>query len=309
MVLIVGVLAVGVYFGVSRLMSPPSTATPAAQPTKTAKKATKTTPKVQRKQQISLVAVGDSLTEGIGDQAEGGYVGQIKQLLHKKQNLTVHTTNAGKAGDRSDQILARINQSDQLQAKIAKADVVTVTVGGNDLLQTLEKTLGSNNTAKNNAAVAKAQTDYANKLVKLFDRLHELNPKAPLFVFSIYNPIFVNFPNVTSITRYVSRWNEQTETILARYADAHFMDINTAMSHGQYKTSAQLKRLKRSADESTITSLSNQKSVANVLAAESKTNVLISTTDNFHPNKRGYGIFSQKLYQTMMAHDQWAVKK
>ncbi|MDE4506772.1 ethanolamine utilization protein EutQ, partial [Lactiplantibacillus plantarum] len=36
---------------------------------------------------------------------------------------------------------------------------------------------------------------------------------------------------------------------------------------------------------------------------------LISTADNFHPNKRGYRVFTTKLYQTMMAHDAWLIKK
>ncbi|WP_047999753.1 SGNH/GDSL hydrolase family protein [Lactiplantibacillus herbarum] len=306
-ILVVAVVAGAAYFGVKYLLHPQSTTTTQTTTTKTAKKTS--SKKTQHKTKISLVAVGDSLTEGIGDKSEGGYVGQIKQTLTSKQNLKVSTTNAGKSGDRSDQILARIEKSKDLQNEIKNADVLTVTVGGNDLLQTLEGSLTSSNTAKNNATVAKAQTTYATKLTKLFDKLRSLNPSAPMFVFSIYNPIYVNFPNVTAITDYVSQWNDQTQTTVGQYKDAYFMDINWTMSHGQYKTASQIKKLKQAASDTTLTSLTNSKAITNALATENKTNDLISTEDNFHPNKTGYHIFTSKLYKAMMAHITWLIKK
>ncbi|RRK10973.1 ethanolamine utilization protein EutQ [Lactiplantibacillus garii] len=302
-VVIVVVLAGAVFFGVNHFMHPQSSSQSTTP--KTTKTASKATP---HKKSIKLVAVGDSLTEGVGDESEGGYVGQIKQTLTKKQHLKVTTTNAGKSGDRSDQILARINKSKELQQKIAQADVITVTVGGNDLLQTLEGSITSNNTAKNNSTVAKAQTAYAKKLTTLFNKLQSLNKSASVFVFSIYNPIYVNFPNVTSITRYVSQWNDQTKTTVSQYDHTYFMDINKTMSHGQYKTAAQIKKLKQAASATTLTNLTSASAITSALSAESKVNNLISTSDNFHPNKKGYRVFSTKLYQTMMAHDAWLLK-
>ncbi|WP_318766093.1 SGNH/GDSL hydrolase family protein [Lactiplantibacillus carotarum] len=302
-VLIVAVLAGAVFFGVNYVMHPKSSGT---STTTTAKTTKQTTP---HKKSIKLVAVGDSLTEGVGDESEGGYVGQIKQTLTKKQSLKVTTTNAGKSGDRSDQILARINKSQTLQKQIAAADVITVTVGGNDLLQTLEGSITSNNTAKNNSTVAKAQTAYATKLTQLFNKLQSLNKSASVFVFSIYNPIYVNFPNVTSITHYISQWNDQTQTTVSHYDHTYFMDINETMSHGQYKTAAQIRRLKKAASDTTLTNLTSATAITSALQTKSKTNDLISTADNFHPNQKGYRVFTNKLYQTMMAHDAWLIKK
>lgn len=301
-VLIVAVLAAGVFWGVHHFMNPTTSSTTSST---SSKKTTKTT--VAHKKKISLVAVGDSLTQGVGDQSEGGYVGQIKAMLEKKQNLTVSTTNAGKSGDRSDQILARINKSKTLQKQIANADVITVTVGGNDLLQTLEGSITSTSTAKNNSTVAKAQTEYAAKLKKLFDKLQGLNKNASIFVFSIYNPIYVNFPNVTSITHYISQWNDQTKTTISSYNHTYFMDINWTMSHGQYKTAAQIKALKKASNSTDLSTITNS-TISAALSAKSKDNDLISNSDNFHPNKKGYAVFTKKLYQTMMAHDAWLLK-
>ncbi|BDZ30956.1 SGNH/GDSL hydrolase family protein [Lactiplantibacillus sp. WILCCON 0030] len=311
-VIVLAIVGGGAYFGLNLVLHPTSSNSTAVTTKKTTTKTKKTVAKpntVAHKKKVSLVAVGDSLTEGVGDEAEGGYVGQIKQLLTKKQDLTVTTTNAGKSGDRSDQILARINKSKALQAKITAADVLTVTVGGNDLLQTLEGSITSNNTTKNDATVTRAQNAYAQKLTKLFDKLRSLNPNASLFVFSIYNPIYVNFPNVTAITQYVSQWNHQTETTLASYKRAYFMDIDTVMSHGQYKSASQITKLKQASTSTDLTKITSSKELGTALTAKSKDNDLISNNDNFHPNKRGYHIFATKLYQTMLAHDAWLIKK
>lgn len=84
--------------------------------------------------------MGDSLTQGVGDQQKkGGYVSIIKQKVEKQDNTKVITSNFGVAGDRSDQILKRLNDQSNVQQKLKSADVIVMTVGGNDLMQTLEK--------------------------------------------------------------------------------------------------------------------------------------------------------------------------
>ncbi|WP_369396173.1 SGNH/GDSL hydrolase family protein, partial [Paucilactobacillus hokkaidonensis] len=70
---------------------------------------------------------------------KGGYVSIIKQKVEKQDNTKVITSNFGVAGDRSDQILKRLNDQSNVQQKLKSADVIVMTVGGNDLMQTLEK--------------------------------------------------------------------------------------------------------------------------------------------------------------------------
>ena len=81
---------------------------------------------------LRLVAIGDSLTYGVGDQAnDGGYVGQIKARLQQHLPKTkVATSNYGVSGDRSDQILKRLQSQSQMQVDLRKADVIVMTVGG-----------------------------------------------------------------------------------------------------------------------------------------------------------------------------------
>ena len=99
------------------------------------------TPKYVEKKNVKLVALGDSLTHGQGDETNnGGYVGVIKEKIeHHYHQTKVTTVNYGVTGDRSDQILDRLNQQSQLRSDLRSADVITMTVGGNDLMQILEK--------------------------------------------------------------------------------------------------------------------------------------------------------------------------
>lgn len=70
-----------------------------------------------QKEVIHYTAIGDSLTEGIGDLTNsGGFVPIVADDLKEHYNLNgVQTDNFGKNGDRSDQILKRIKEKPEIQ--------------------------------------------------------------------------------------------------------------------------------------------------------------------------------------------------
>ncbi|WP_054725778.1 hypothetical protein [Paucilactobacillus hokkaidonensis] len=84
-----------------------------------------------------------------------------------------------------------------------------------------------------------ASKKYDNKLNDLFTTVRKYNSNAPIFLFSVYNPFYVYFANMSSITTSVSNWNKDTKTTLAGYGPAYFVDVNNLMSHGQYTTQTQ----------------------------------------------------------------------
>ena len=170
------------------------------------------TPKYVEKKNVKLVALGDSLTHGQGDETNnGGYVGVIKEKIeHHYHQTKVTTVNYGVTGDRSDQILDRLNQQSQLRSDLRSADVITMTVGGNDLMQILEKNvMGSERQVT--SSVESGEKTYQQKLIKLFDAVRKENPKAPIFVMSIYNPFYTYFPDVTIINKSINQWNQTTQ--------------------------------------------------------------------------------------------------
>lgn len=256
------------------------------------------------KSTIHLVAIGDSLTYGVGDQKNnGGYVGQIKKRLEKHLNNTVKTSNYGVSGDRSDQILKRIKKQKQIRTDLKQADVIVMTVGGNDLLQTLEKELLTNSNTALTKDIDQAGQTYEGKLKQLFSAVRKENASAPIFVFSIYDPVYTYFPKVKAINNSITKWNKLTKATLAGYGPAYFVDINHLLSYGQYTTAASRKKLATQSAAANSESIS-QSEVIKIMDGKGKNlNKYISTDDNFHPNHAGYRLMTNALYKAMLNHD------
>lgn len=80
---------------------------------------------------VTIVALGDSLTQGYGLPPEEGFVPQLERWL-KARGADAAVLNAGVSGDTSAGGLARTDW-----ALVPEADAVIVTLGGNDMLRGL----------------------------------------------------------------------------------------------------------------------------------------------------------------------------
>lgn len=269
-----------------------------------------TAPKRVVKPTIHLVAIGDSLTYGQGDEKHnGGYVGLIKPRLEHQYHNQVKTVNYGVSGDRSDQILRRINQQATIRHHLKRADVITMTVGGNDLMQSLEKIIFINSATKANKKTNQAGVVYRHKLVRLLTAIRHQNHHAPIFVISIYDPVYTYFPTAKIINQSMTKWDHITQTTLSGFHPAYFVDINHLMSYGQYNTKAKRKHLVKMAKKGNQ-SVASQKQVTKILAHGSRNlNQYISPQDNFHPNHKGYQQITKKLDKQMQQHDNFEFEK
>ncbi len=82
----------------------------------------------------SYVALGDSISYGMSAKNNEGYTTLLYNYLkttNKYQNLTF--TNFSKPGDTTNDLLKKINTKD-VQAKLATANIVTISIGGNNFL-------------------------------------------------------------------------------------------------------------------------------------------------------------------------------
>ena len=192
----------------------------------------------------SVSCPGDSLTYGVGDQKkQGGYVSQIKTKLEAKNNVKVKTANFGVSGNRSDQIEKRLKTQTKFQTKLKNADVIVMTVGGNDLFQKLQQEMFVSSTQTVNQDMAKALTTYQTKLTSLMHEIRHYNSKSPIFLYSIYNPVYVYFANVSLISKSVAQLNQVDQSVIKADGNTYFVDINHALSDGQYTTKAKRQKL------------------------------------------------------------------
>lgn len=237
--------------------------------------------------ELNLVAIGDSLTEGIGDSTgRGGYVPLVAELLESKDEIeTVSTSNYGISGNRSDQILKRIKKDEKLQNDVKKADVIVLTVGGNDLMKVVRSTLLK---VKEDSFI-KPQKEYKERIEETFKELRSLNSDAPIYVFGIYNPFYLYFSEITEMQDIVDSWNETTQSVVEEERKAHFIPINDIL----YKGGNQPELSEDQKD--TIDSSVNDKKESKVF------NDLLFEEDNFHPNDSGYELMAQSLFDEMMA--------
>src|SRR5690625_1301500 len=93
------------------------------------------------KEETRIVAVGDSLTQGVGDSTgNGGYVGILNNTVNQINHL-VEFDNYGHRGDRTDQLLKRMD-APNVSTSIADADIVLMTIGANDIMQVVKEKIG-----------------------------------------------------------------------------------------------------------------------------------------------------------------------
>ncbi len=87
------------------------------------------------KPEIYYVAIGDSLTEGVGAWPGSGFVNRYGILAQQTVKKPVVFENAGRRGATARDVADLIAFHAEIRLKIAQADIITITAGGNDLIQ------------------------------------------------------------------------------------------------------------------------------------------------------------------------------
>ena len=241
------------------------------------------------KNNIRFVAIGDSLTEGVGDEtASGGYVPLVASTLEEAFSInSIEIENYGVAGDRSTQILKRINEQQEIQDDIASAEIISVTVGGNDLMKVIQNNILGLSVEK----FEKPGEKYQANLTKLLTTIRQLNSTAPIYVLGIYNPYYIYFPEITEMQTIIDQWNTRTQVVVEQEERMYFVPINDLIYQGIISD----EEASEVPDADTLNELRNN---------------AIYEGDNFHPNYNGYQLiakaFTNKMKETK---DDWLIEE
>jgi len=228
---------------------------------------------VMTKKTVTYVAIGDSLTKGVGDSAnQGGFVPLLAQSLTNETGLEFKAINYGVSGNTSGQIMSRMQEKKEIRKDLKRAQLLTITVGGNDLRKAiLEDT-------------SNLDLDRFEKASKTFKQIIELarkdNPDLPIYVVGIYNPLYLNFPDLTELQTLVDQWNQRTEVTLSAYQGVYFVPVNDLLYKG----------------------IDGQSGVTeSELGKETVTNDALYDEDSFHPNNTGYEIMKEAVLEKIHA--------
>lgn len=176
---------------------PPPPAQPAARPARAGER--------------RILVVGDSLARGTGDEAGKGFAVDVLEAMKKRGPAEL--TNLGVNGMESPEVRALV-ESSNVRSLAAEADLILVSVGGNDLSHAAGRTTGSPTDLVD--AVAAARSGYVENLRGILRALREANPRAPIAVIGLYDP-FSGEPGPGRLgSSVILQWNAlAAETALA----------------------------------------------------------------------------------------------
>lgn len=153
---------------------------------------------------LTYAALGDSLTVGTGAVFSGGFVQQYAQLTERILNTLIKVHIYAENGLKTADLLGLITRRKSVRTVISRANIITITIGGNDLLQAnlLFQKMGDyyifNYTLENMYKNMKT-------LLSEIDSL-KLAANTPYFIIIIglYNP----FPSIPYSEYWVNKFNQ-----------------------------------------------------------------------------------------------------
>ena len=229
------------------------------------------------KKTVTYVAIGDSLTKGVGDSTnQGGFVPLLAQSLTNETGLEFKAINYGVAGNTSSQILTRMQEKKEIRKDLKQAQLLTITVGGNDLRKAILEDTSNLDLDR----FDKPSKTYVKNLKQIIELARKDNPDLPIYVVGIYNPLYLNFPDLTELQTLVDQWNQRTEETLSAYQGVYFVPINDLLYKG----------------------IDGKSGVTeSELGKETVTNDALYDEDSFHPNNTGYEIIKEAVLEKIHA--------
>lgn len=168
-----------------------------------------------KEKHVNIVVIGDSLTQGVGDQSgQGGFVGMIRQQLDEAEQIT----GFGKRGLRTEQLLKRLNEK-EIQSAIQNANIIIVTIGANDIM----KIVKDHFTSLTYETFVKEQKPYEKRLTAIFKKIRSLNPDGTIYLLGIFNPFKRFFGDIKELDQIVNDWNYIGQKVLHKYSNAVFI--------------------------------------------------------------------------------------
>ncbi len=171
---------------------------------------------------INIVTLGDSLTQGVGDDTEqGGYVGILDRTL-QTLDANIHFNNFGKRGNRSDQLLSRLEEEQEIIHAIEEADIIIMTIGANDIMQVLKENIMDLDIAYFN----EEQTLYEERLNDIFDEIRSINGDTSIYLLGVFNPFKNYFEDIPELDQIILNWNDIGREIVSQNENSTFVPID-----------------------------------------------------------------------------------
>ena len=145
---------------------------------------------------IHYVALGDSLATGTTSRGTTksyvhGFYDNLKNTYGTTANVTM--TNLSNDGNKAADLLSKLTTNTNFRAEVAKANIITISIGGNNILGA-----GENSFSTINHETAEGGTKaFEDEYDSIIEEIRLLSPSAKIIAMTLYNPY-----NTKSISGY-----------------------------------------------------------------------------------------------------------
>ncbi|MBS4201268.1 spore gernimation protein [Bacillus sp. FJAT-49732] len=155
---------------------------------------------------LRYLAIGDSLTIGIGVPfLDPGFVEYFRGLSQQMLKRYISYQKYARSGATTKDVLAMLHSPNVMEA-VKHADIITITAGGDDLINAAKRFL----TNKNDKSVAQAIQQSRDHYVKILERLHRLDKQEHYMIrlTNLYNP----FPDIPIAEAGIKEYNSMIQS-------------------------------------------------------------------------------------------------
>ncbi|NOU98960.1 GDSL-type esterase/lipase family protein [Paenibacillus planticolens] len=152
---------------------------------------------------ITYLAFGDSLTVGFGAPDGRGFVYSFRRKVEQLLNVPVQFIQAGTNGATTSELLQTLESDPQIQKDIQAADIITITAGGNDLIQAAIPFFYENDAAYLKTALQTYEANYKKIMTQIETLRQGIDTPFLIALIGLYNPL----PQVPESAYWVQRFN------------------------------------------------------------------------------------------------------
>ncbi|KIL40210.1 hypothetical protein SD70_15475 [Gordoniibacillus kamchatkensis] len=174
------------------------------------------------KEALRYLAFGDSLTVGYGAPPGQGFVPLYAKSLETATGREVAVVNAGVNGATTQNLLDSLRTDPELRERVERSDLITITAGGNDLIQAALPFVYEGDAAILRSALQAYETNYRGIVDAIRGARAEGSSSALLVLIGLYNPL----PVMAEAAEWVRRFNEYLQKLAA--ADVQVVDVYDA---------------------------------------------------------------------------------
>ncbi|WP_442593747.1 GDSL-type esterase/lipase family protein [Neobacillus sp. D3-1R] len=178
-----------------------------------------------REKEIYNLAIGDSVIRGVGAKQNENLVYRFSSKLQEQTKKNIQYENEGINGITSSELKDLVLKG-RYDDGIKKADIVTINVGGNDVLRMVK----NQNIQTVIQSFEQLQLTFSKNLAEIAERIHKINPDATLVFLELYNPIKPSEKIYTIADKLLPTWNIKIYEVANQYASSVVIETTKVMN-------------------------------------------------------------------------------